>query len=156
MDDEATGADDEMQPPARLRRLTSWQVHKASTLGARITARHMPLPARAEFAVLAALDEYGPLSQADLGRRLGLDRNEVSGIVTRLQRDHCIDRRVDPDNRRRNVVTLTVHGTQRLEEIQKYADAAQDELLAGLTSAERQQLSALLAKLLDTHGPQSA
>jgi len=40
--------------------------------------------------------------------------------------------------------------------IQKYADAAQDELLAGLTPAERQQLSALLAKLLDTHGPQSA
>ena len=155
MDDEATGAD-EMQPPARLRRLTSWQVHKASTLGARITARHMPLPARAEFAVLAALDEYGPLSQADLGRRLGLDRNEVSGIVARLQSDHRIDRRVDPANRRRNVVTLTDSGKQRLEEIQEYADAAQDELLAGLTSAERRQLSALLANLLDIHGPQSA
>src|SRR5262249_15970484 len=58
--------------------------HPASILGARMTARHMPLTARSDFAVLAALEEYGALSQADLGRRLGLDRNEVSGIVTRL------------------------------------------------------------------------
>ncbi len=156
MNDETTETDDELLPPARLRGLASWQVHKASTLGARMTARHMPLTARAEFAVLAALEEYGPLSQADLGRRLGLDRNEVSGIATRLQHDHRIDRRVDPGNRRRNVVTLTEPGKQRLEEIQQAANAAQDELLAGLTPAERHQLSALLAKLLATHGSQPA
>jgi DNA-binding MarR family transcriptional regulator len=156
MDEETTGADDGTQPPARLRRLTSWQVHKASTLGARMTARHMPLTARADFAVLAALDEYGSLSQADLGRRLGLDRNEVSGIVTRLQHDHRIDRHADPANRRRNVVTLTASGKQHLEEIQQHADAAQDDLLAGLNAAERRQLNALLTKLLDSHGAQPA
>lgn len=156
MDDGTTGADDGTQPPARLRELTSWQVHKVSTLGARMTARHMPLTARADFAVLAALDEYGPLSQADLGRRLGLDRNEVSGIVIRLQRDHRIDRHSDPANRRRNVVTLTASGKQHLEEIQKHADAAQEELLAGLNAAERRQLNALLTKLLHSHGPQPA
>jgi len=149
-------ADDGLQPPARLRRLTSWQANKVSTLGARMTAQHMPLTARADFAVLAALEEYGALSQADLGRRLGLDRNEVSGIVTRLQRDHRVDRQVDPANRRRNVVTLTASGKRHLEEIQRHADAAQDELLVGLGTAERRQLNALLAKLLDSHRPQSA
>jgi DNA-binding MarR family transcriptional regulator len=156
MNDETAVTNDETQPPSRLRRLTSWQVHKASTLGARMTARHMPLTARADFAVLATLDEYGPLSQADLGRHLGLDRNEVSGIVTRLQHDHCIDRHADPANRRRNVVTLTASGKRHLDEIQKHANAAQDELLAGLSADERRHLNALLAKLLDSHGPQSA
>jgi MarR family transcriptional regulator, lower aerobic nicotinate degradation pathway regulator len=155
MDDEPAG-DDELQPPARLRRLTSWQANKVSTLGARMTARHMPLAARSDFAVLAALEEYGPLSQAGLGRRLGLDRNDVSGIVTRLANGRHVDRQADPASRRRNVVTITASGKRYLEEIQRHADAAQDELLAGLDPAERRQVNELLAKLLSSHRGQSA
>jgi MarR family transcriptional regulator, lower aerobic nicotinate degradation pathway regulator len=155
MDDETT-SDDGLQPPARLRRLTSWQANKVSTLGARMTARYMPLTARSDFAVLAALEEYGALSQADLGRRLGLDRNDVSGIVTRLESGGHVDRQADPANRRRNVVTLTASGQRYLEEIQRHADTAQDELLAGLSAAERGQLSELLAKLLNGHKAQPA
>src|ERR1700761_5157127 len=152
MDPDTTGdsAIDESgpRPPARLRQLASWQSNKVSVLGARLTAQHMPLTARGEFAVLAALEEYGALSQADLGRLLGLDRNEVSGIVTRLEDNGGIDRQPDPADRRRNVVTLTAEGERRLEQIQRYADAAQQELLAGLDPAERDQLIALLAKVL--------
>jgi MarR family transcriptional regulator, lower aerobic nicotinate degradation pathway regulator len=155
MDGETTG-DDGLQPPARLRRLTSWQANKVSTLGARMTARHMALTARSDFAVLAALEAYGELSQADLGRRLGLDRNDVSGIVTRLESGRHVDRQADPGNRRRNVVTITASGKRYLEEIQRHADAAQDELLVGLRPAERQQLNELLAKLLNSHGAQPA
>jgi DNA-binding MarR family transcriptional regulator len=155
MDDETTGAD-ELQPPARLRRLTSWQANKVSILGARMTARHMPLTARSDFAVMAALEEYGVLSQADLGRRLGLDRNDVSGIVTRLGDGGYVERKADPANRRRNVITLTAAGKRYLEEIQRHADAAQDELLAGLSPAERRQLNQLLAKLLSSHRAQPA
>ncbi len=154
--DDKTAGDDGLQPPARLRRLASWQANKASILGARMTARHMPLTARSDFAVLAALEEYGALSQADLGRRLGLDRNEVSGIVTRLASDRHVNRQADPANRRRNVVTLTASGKRYLEEIQRRADAAQDELLAGLSTTERRQLNELLAKLLSSHRAQPA
>lgn len=154
MNDETS--DDGVRPPARLRRLASWQANKVSILGARMTARHMPLTARSDFAVLAALEEYGPLSQADLGRRLGLDRNDISGIVTRLASGGYVDRRADPASRRRNVVTLTVSGKQYLDEIQRHADAAQDELLAGLEPAERRQLNELLAKLLSSHKGQPA
>jgi DNA-binding MarR family transcriptional regulator len=155
MDDETT-IDDGLQPPARLRGLTSWQANKASILGARMTARHMPLTARSDFAVLAALEEYGALSQADLGRRLGLDRNGVSGIVTRLASGGHVDRRTDPTDRRRNVVTLSTAGQRYLEEIQRHADAAQDELLVGLSTTERRQLNELLAKLLGGHRPEPA
>jgi len=154
MDDETT--DDELRPPARLRKLTSWQANRVSNLGARMTARHMPLTARSDFAVLAALEEYGPLSQADLGRRLGLDRNDVSGIVTRLESGRHLDRQTDPANRRRNVVTLTSSGRRYLEEVQRHADAAQNDLLAGLTTAERRQLNELLAKILTGHRAQPA
>ncbi|WP_291760911.1 MarR family transcriptional regulator [Cellulomonas sp. 73-145] len=144
------------RPPQRLRSLVSWQAGKVSTIGARATARHMPLTARADFAVLAALEEFGALSQAELGRRLGLDRNDISGTVTRLDATGSVDRRADPGDRRRNLVTLTDAGAARLQEIQHAADQAQAELLTGLDQAERRALQALLAKLLDAHRPEPA
>lgn len=144
------------RPPQRLRSLVSWQAGKVSTIGARATGRHMPLTARADFAVLAALEEFGPLSQAELGRRLGLDRNDISGTVTRLDASGSVDRRADPGDRRRNLVTLTGAGRTRLEQIQQAADQAQAELLIGLDPAERRALQALLAKLLDAHRPEPA
>jgi MarR family transcriptional regulator, lower aerobic nicotinate degradation pathway regulator len=151
-----TDVDQMPRPPARLRGLVSWQANKVSTLGARLFAQRMTLSARGDFAVLAALEEYGPLSQAEIGRSLGLDRNDVNGILNRLQSRHQVDRQPDPADRRRNVVTLTPAGARQLEEIQRYADAVHDELLAGLDAAERQQLQSLLAKLLDSHQPQPA
>jgi DNA-binding MarR family transcriptional regulator len=143
-------------PPARLRGLASWQTSKVSTIGARLFARSMPLGARADFAVLAALEEYGSLSQADLGRRLGLDRNDVNGILNRLEDHGQAGRQADPADRRRNVVTLTEPGRRYLTELQEYTDAVQDELLTSLDAAERQQLQSLLTKLLDGHPPQPA
>lgn len=148
--------DHAVRPPARLRELVSWQASKVSTLGARLTAQRMPLSARADFAVLAALEEYGALSQAEIGRRLGLDRNDVSGILNRLEGCRRVDRQADPANRRRNVVTLTAAGRQHLEELQQHADTVQAELLAGLDASEQRQLHSLLAKLLDSHKPQPA
>ena len=156
MEPEPTDNDEGLLPPARLRALTSWQANKVSVLGARMTARHMPLSARPDFAVMAALDEYGELSQADLGRRLGFDRNEVSGVSARLERGGYIDRHVDPGNRRRNIVTLTEAGSRYLAEIQQHADDAQDELLSALSADERRQLNELLAKVLGSHRSQPA
>ena len=148
--------DQAVQPPARLRRLASWQANKVSTLGARLTARRMPLGARSDFAVLAALEEYGELSQADIGRRLGLDRNDVNGVLNRLESRDQVSRAADPANRRRNIVTLSSVGRRYLAELQDHADVVQGELLAGLDPLERDQLCSLLAKVLEGHSPQSA
>ncbi|MFJ7217746.1 MarR family winged helix-turn-helix transcriptional regulator [Amycolatopsis sp. NPDC098790] len=142
--------------PARLQALVSWQVNKVSTLGARLFARGLPLTARADYSVLAALDDGGPLSQADIGRHLSLDRNDVNGIVNRLDRTGRIRRETDPADRRRNIVVLTDAGLAYLTEIQQHTDAVQDELLSALTATERRQLQALLTKVLDGHAPQPA
>jgi DNA-binding MarR family transcriptional regulator len=148
--------DHTVRPPERLRALASWQANKVATLGARLTARRMPLGARSDFAVLAALEEYGPLSQAEIGRRLGLDRNDVNAVVSRLEGHRQVDRKPDAADRRRNVVTLTDLGRRHLGDLQEHADAVQDELLAGLDAEERRQLRNLLDKVLGSHQPQPA
>lgn len=144
------------EPPAQLQALTSWQISKIATLATRLTAQRMPLSGRADSAVLAALVEYGPLSQADLGRRLGLDRNDVNGIVNRLVAAARVHRQQDPADRRRNIVSITGEGRQQLQGLLRRAQDVQGELLAPLTAAEQAQLTALLTKLLRGHGPQPA
>lgn len=143
-------------PPRRLTALLSWQAGRVSTLGARLTAQRMPLPARADFAVLAALDQYGELSQAQLGRHLGLDRNDVNAVVSRLHHAAAVRRDADPADRRRNVVAITPVGNERLLELEVHAAAVQDELLAALSAPERAELNDLMTKVLSAHGVQSA
>ncbi|MBO9048180.1 MarR family transcriptional regulator [Curtobacterium flaccumfaciens pv. flaccumfaciens] len=147
---------DDPTPPQALRTLVSWQAGRLATIGARLTSARMPLEARSDFAVLAALDENGALSQAEIGRALGLDRNNVNGIVVRLEGDEAVTREPDPTDRRRNVVTITAAGRVRLAEIQVLADAVQDELLAALSTKERKDLIHLLDRALSVHGVQSA
>src|SRR3954469_11384598 len=114
---------DEPTPPLALRTLVSWQAGRLATLGARLTASRMPLEVRSDYAVLSALDENGPLSQADIGRVLGLDRNNVNGIVVRVEGQGSVSREPGPTDRRRNVVTITSAGRVTLGEIQAHADA---------------------------------
>jgi DNA-binding MarR family transcriptional regulator len=142
---------DATQPPARLRALLSWQVNKADIIGMRLTGARMPATGRADFAVLAAVEEYGAMSQADLGRRLSLDRNRINGITTRLDDNAHIIRTTDPADRRRNTVTITPSGQRYLDELQAATDIAQAELAVNLSAAESEQLKRLLAKLLEGH-----
>jgi len=147
---------DEVGAPARLRSLTSWQAGRVATIGARLTATRMPLEARSDFAVLAALTEFGALTQADLGRRLGLDRANVNGIVARLEDDGLVQRSADEADRRRRLLRPTPDGAARLADLEERATAVQAELLAPLDADEREQLRVLLDRVLDAHPAQPA
>ena len=57
----------------------------------------------------------------------------------------------DPHDRRRNAVTLTDARLRRHAELAERAGEIEEELLEPLTAAEREQLTALLRKLLDHH-----
>lgn len=139
------------RPPARLRCLISWQANKVNVIGSRLTASRMPLNARADFAVLAALEEFGAVSQADLGRRLGLDRNTVNDIVSRLDQAGRTHRAISSADRRSKNVSITPDGQRYLDELQAITDSVQAELTASLTLAETTDLRALLDKLLKGH-----
>ncbi|WP_265521541.1 MarR family winged helix-turn-helix transcriptional regulator [Oerskovia flava] len=136
--------------PARLRELPSWLINQAALdASRRVTDELSTVGAhRSHFALLAALDEFGPGSQADLGRRCGIDRSDMVALVDRLAAEGYVERRDDPADRRRNLVILMPEGRQRLAALESVLAAAQDHLLEPLSETERERLTALLTMLV--------
>ncbi|XVV17058.1 MarR family winged helix-turn-helix transcriptional regulator [Actinoplanes sp. CA-131856] len=99
------------------------------------------------YAVLAALDEGGAASQAGLSRATGIYGSDIVAVVTELADRELVERSPDPADRRRNVVTLTAAGRRKLVKLDLLLRSVQDEVFAELTRAEREQLTALLAKV---------
>jgi len=102
------------------------------------------------FRLLAALEQWGPASQADLGRDTGIDRSDVTAALIELDERGLVERRVDPEHRRRNIVTITPPGLDALRRLDAIVDDVQRDVLAPLTEAEQRQLVALLARLVAT------
>jgi DNA-binding MarR family transcriptional regulator len=105
------------------------------------------------YRLLAALEEWGPASQADLGRSTGIDRSDVTAALAELESRNLIERTVDPEHKRRNIVTLTPEGREQLRDLDTVLDAIQDELLAPLTATQRRQFITLMSRLLDDSAP---
>ena len=139
-------------PPARLWRLASWLLTHVAGRSYRLVIEHLgSANERTEYAVLAALDEFGPVSQATLGRRLGLDRSDIVALLKRLEGDGLVNRRPDQHDPRRNAVRITRSGSRALRQFDGQVEAAQDALLEPLSTAERQQLVNLLQRLIEHH-----
>jgi MarR family transcriptional regulator, lower aerobic nicotinate degradation pathway regulator len=146
-----TTADDAM--PTRLTSRPTWLLNQTSGHAHRLLADAL---ASADaigyhYRLLAALAEFGPASQATLGRRTGIDRSDVVAALNDLTGRGLAQRSPDPSDRRRNSITITPAGTQQLRRLDTVVADAQDQLLAPLTPAERQQLTRLLTRILDHH-----
>jgi DNA-binding MarR family transcriptional regulator len=139
--------------PARLQGRATWLVSRAQArssglLGAAFEAHGAGLRSY-HYRLLAALEEWGPASQADLGRTTGIDRSDVTAALTELESRAYVERSVDPDHKRRNIVTITAAGVERLLELDKVIDGIQNEFLAPLTEAQRRQFLHLMSRLVD-------
>ena len=129
---------------------------KATWLLSRANARAHTLLAEALAAegvrgyhvrILAALDQYGPSSQADIGRRTGIDTSDVVVTLDELTAAGLAARTRDPRDARRNIVMLTDEGRERLERLLGVVDEVQERVLEPLSATERKSLLRLLRKL---------
>jgi MarR family transcriptional regulator, lower aerobic nicotinate degradation pathway regulator len=139
--------------PSRLRALPSWLVNQAAVPATSLVSAALASAGsrRYDYKVLAALDEYGPASQATLGRRCGIDRSDMVATLNELTAEGFVERAPDPEDRRRNVVTLTRAGRSHLGELDRLVAEAQDELVAPLSPGERTRLVELLTRIVDHH-----
>ena len=103
-----------------------------------LTGRH--------FLVLTFLAEDDVLSQAELGRRLGIDPTIVVGLLDELEGRRLLDRRRDPADRRRHLLELTSDGRKVQRRASEAMSSAEQEFLAPLPARERETVrKALLA-----------
>jgi DNA-binding MarR family transcriptional regulator len=137
-------------PPVRLQQLPSWLAAQVAR-----RAQHLVEEAlagegarRQHFVVLTSLAEQGPASQAELGRRLWIDRSDLHAILNELEAAGQVARIRDEADRRRNVVALTRSGRAALARLDKRVDAAQDALLARLSARDRRELQRLLERVV--------
>ncbi len=143
----------EYDPPDRIRRLPSWLTGRVAETAAGLVAGALAAEGlrRQHFVVLSALAERGAVSQAALGRRLLIDRSDMHALLSELERDDLVARVRDPGDRRRMLVELTPAGARTLKRLDTRIDAAQEALVAPLSSADRRQLERLLTQLVDYH-----
>ena len=100
-----------------------------------------------QYLVMLALWTDGPLSVGELGRRLRLDSGTLTPLLKRLEASGRVQRRRDPDDERRVVVTPTAEG----EGLRKDVAGVPREVARsiGFDATQFAQLQRLLSGLIE-------
>ena len=104
-----------------------------------------------EAAVLRAIDNPHPLAQGEIARRMGIDRTTMVALIDDLQERGLVQRRQDPDDRRKNVVELTDAGQDITRQATRIGEQAERTFLSPLSAGEAEQFKKTLHALL--HSP---
>lgn len=80
---------------------------------------------------------------------IAMDRGGTSRAISRLEHRGMVERKGDPEDRRRSTVSLTSSGQEIYEIIVKFTRWREEKLRACLTSAEIEALGGILIKLDD-------
>ena len=147
-----------MRPPRELVESTTfllkrlgWAV-KDRTFAAFEEAGESPY----HYSILAVLEESARETQATIADALGYDRSWLVGLLDELEEDGSIERRRDPADRRRHLVSLKPAGRKKLARLRAISQQVEEAFFAGIEPAKREALHALLRELAAHHDPRYA
>ena len=99
------------------------------------------------YSILALLDEGSRKTQSAIADVLRYDPSQLVALLDGLEDRGLVERRRDPDDRRRQMVTLTPSGRQQLASFRKLVRKIEDDFLAPLTEDERALMHDLLLRI---------
>ncbi|PZG21684.1 MarR family transcriptional regulator [Micromonospora craterilacus] len=104
------------------------------------------LKARSYSVLALAADDARP-TQRELAEFLRLDPSQVVALIDDLEKRRLVERRIDPADRRANVLIATDEGRALFARAQDSARAVELGLLAAVTPEEHERLAHLLRLL---------
>lgn len=101
-----------------------------------------------QFAILNALMDAPGTDQVTLAARVAFDAATSGSVIGRLEAKGWVRREASPQDRRRKLLWLTPKGKKAVLVMAPKVAQVQELILQPLKAQERQQLTALLAKLV--------
>jgi DNA-binding MarR family transcriptional regulator len=101
-----------------------------------------------QYGVLMTIAEVGPVGQQQLSGLIGVDPRNIVPVVDGLAERQLLARGVDPDDRRRRILTLTTGGRDVVADLTRAGSELERQFLGPLSSDEQGHLQQLLAMLL--------
>ena len=146
----------ERRPPVLAKELLDNTVFLMGRLGYAIKGRSIEEFEAAgfsmyQYSVLAMVGEESRTSQATIADALGLDRSQLVGVLDDLEERGLIERRRDPEDRRRHMVSLTAEGKRQLVRLRAIGKRLEEAFLAPLDEKERAKLHDTLLKVASTY-----
>jgi DNA-binding MarR family transcriptional regulator len=106
------------------------------------------------FGLLDILGSRQGAIQQELGSAMGVDPSTMVSLIDQLETAGLAKRRPRLTDRRAREVVITPKGRRLLERSRRMASQVEDEVLSGLSAAERRQLLSLLRRALRSAPPQ--
>ena len=108
------------------------------------------------YGVLAIVAEGAPETQATIAQALAIDPSRLVSVLDSLENRGLVERKRDPQDRRRHVVAITPNGRTELERLRAIAREVEDEFFGALPDEDRARFHELLSQLACAHDPRCA
>jgi len=123
--------------------------HAASEFAERL-AKEKLAPRHA--GILRILNSTPAITQQTLAATLGMVPSRLVVLVDEMEQRGLIERRENPDDRRRYALHITEEGRSTLETIGRISREHSQALLAAISEDEQRQLATLLQRIADQQG----
>jgi DNA-binding MarR family transcriptional regulator len=97
-----------------------------------------------QYTALSVLERRPTMSAADLARASFVRAQSAADLIGALERRGLIERRTDPDNRRRMLISLTAEGRTFLDTYDPRVEELEEQMLADLGPEDRKAFRTFL------------
>ena len=102
-----------------------------------------------QWSIIFCIDRFGPMTQTAIWKYLNVEAPTITRTLSRMEKSGWIIRKQGNDKRER-VIELTKEARRKFMPIRQTMDQFELEMLAGLSSEEKEQLQYLLSKIETT------
>src|ERR1700754_1357438 len=108
-----------------------------------------------QYAALVAIHTHPGINATRLSAVIAFDRSTLGSVIERLEAKRLIERKPSPEDKRIKLLGLSRTGATLLRDIAPAVERAQTRMLQPLKAADRKDLMALMAQLVDLNNEAS-